>query len=267
MSRHHVFDFRSRDWQRHRPSLGKGIRHLSPAQGAMPNALQVAETASRVAGETVTEPGSGLTGLPRLPRRRRDPCEWAPSLSWRSHREATPGGRSRRGGCELDNRRRGRRLPGHVPAGRVSHFDLRALRVWPGARPPGLPRQRPTLSPDQRRRRRRLDLRTVQLGNGLAHTCEQCRARPRRAGSILHLQEACFQALGPLPARMTHESATVAPKKLGFSAAPFHDHDHHWTVSRLLARRAWSLASNPAGVATTMITRRAMPALLPPARP
>ena len=32
----------------------------------------------------------------RLPRRRRDPCEWAPGLGWRSHREATPARRSKR---------------------------------------------------------------------------------------------------------------------------------------------------------------------------
>ena len=32
-----------------------------------------------------------------------NPCEWAPGLGWRSHREATPGGRPRRGACELDN--------------------------------------------------------------------------------------------------------------------------------------------------------------------
>src|SRR5215470_5407782 len=33
----------------------------------------------------------------------RNPCEWVPGLGWRSHREATPGERPRRGACELDN--------------------------------------------------------------------------------------------------------------------------------------------------------------------
>ena len=38
--------------------------------------------------------------------------------------------------------------------------------------------------------------------------------------------------------------------------------------SVMMARRAWSLASDPAGAATAMTTPRAMPALLPPpARP
>ena len=32
-----------------------------------------------------------------------NPFEWVPGPGWRSHREATPGGRPRGGACELDN--------------------------------------------------------------------------------------------------------------------------------------------------------------------
>ena len=37
------------------------------------------------------------------------------------------------------------------------------------------------------------------------------------------LQEACSQALGPLPASMPRESATTALKTVRFLGGPFHD--------------------------------------------
>ena len=49
------------------------------------------------------------TGLPRPSSQAPNPCEWLPGLGWRSHREATPAGRPRRGGRELDNGWRGKR--------------------------------------------------------------------------------------------------------------------------------------------------------------
>jgi len=46
-----------------------------------------------------------------------------------------------------------------------------SARVWPGVRRAALPRQSPALTPGQRRRsRRRLDLRTAQLGNEALYT-------------------------------------------------------------------------------------------------
>jgi hypothetical protein len=69
-----------------------------------------------------------------------DPCEWVPGLGWRSHRAATPGGRPRRGACELDNRKpRKMASAQHLPVLRVSHVDLRLLSgvgaPVPGGRP------------------------------------------------------------------------------------------------------------------------------------
>ena len=68
---------------------------------------------------------------------------------------------------DLDDRARGRRLPTIPGSVRLSRLGLRALRDrWPGVRRAGLLRQSPALTPGQRRRRRRLDLTTAQLGNG-----------------------------------------------------------------------------------------------------
>ena len=52
----------------------------------------------------------------------------------------------------------------HRACRRGSHVDRRAVRVARRA-PGGPPRQSPALTPGQRRRRRRLDLRTAQLGS------------------------------------------------------------------------------------------------------
>jgi hypothetical protein len=57
------------------------------------------------------------------------------------------------------------------------------------------------------------------------------------------LQEACSQALEPLPAPMSHESATIAPKTLGSSAPPFHDPFH----ACLLAQTAGVCVVNEIG--------------------
>jgi integrase len=46
----------------------------------------------------------------------------------------------------------------HLPAGRMSHVDLRVLRCGPARAGRASPRQSPALVPGQRRRRRRLDL-------------------------------------------------------------------------------------------------------------
>ena len=51
-------------------------------------------------------------------------------------------------------------------------------------------------------------------------------ARERIEPLTCRLQEACSHALDPLPAPMPHESATTAPKTLGFSVHPFHDPFH-----------------------------------------
>src|SRR5215472_13027429 len=44
--------------------------------------------------------------------------------------------------------------------------------------------------------------------------------------TTFRLHEACCRALGLPPAPMPHESATTAPRALGFSALPFHDPSH-----------------------------------------
>ncbi len=55
------------------------------------------------------------------------------------------------------------------PARRGSRLTLRALRCGPACAGRASPRLSPALTPGQRRRRRRLDLTTAQLGNGSAN--------------------------------------------------------------------------------------------------
>jgi hypothetical protein len=51
-------------------------------------------------------------------------------------------------------------------------------------------------------------------------------------GRAALLQEACSQALGPLPAPMPHESAAAAPKTKGFPGDPFHDPFHAFLLAQ-----------------------------------
>ena len=122
-------------------------------------------------------------GLPPSFSQAPNPCEWVPGLGWRSHREATPGGRPKRGGCELDNGSRGR-WPPALSALRMSRIGCCRCRV-PGAHVPGgRPNAEPgTGAPAVPRSGAALDLRTAQFGN--ANGRVRCRAFGlRRAGGL-----------------------------------------------------------------------------------
>ena len=86
-------------------SRGSAITGTSPPTPGMERIV-----GCRVAGQPRTSrsvpdawPGP-TTGLPRPSQQAPNPCEWLPGLGWRSHREATPAVRPRRGGRELANR-------------------------------------------------------------------------------------------------------------------------------------------------------------------